>query len=326
MELPYNSSLAIDGAIIRRIREEKRLTQLYVSKVVGVTTDTVSRWENRRYPTIRRDNAIKLAEALEVDLEEILKKEKPVTEAQSEAPAGLPQQKKRWSLLLAALCLIIVAAIFFIHSNGYLPPQLEARRLVSPYAAPGSRVLVRVKVDSDKPLKGMILREEFPRDWTLVEADPPTSSLDNVEGMARWIFRNPPQPLIVSYMLEVPDDAALGTKLNFSGELIANPDGRRFETSLETAGQMEVKPLHWADTNGNQVIDDLEILEVSDVIDEAGRLHLGWEQIEKLWDAGGYRWDYDKGEFVPRRPPPAEQPVEPAEQPLEEPAAESSVL
>ncbi len=54
-------SIAVDGTSLRRIREEKRLTQLYVSKVVGVTTDTVSRWENNRYPTIRRDNAVKLA-------------------------------------------------------------------------------------------------------------------------------------------------------------------------------------------------------------------------------------------------------------------------
>ena len=310
MELSHASSVAIDGATIRRIREEKRLTQLYVSKVVGVTTDTVSRWENRRYPTIRRDNAIKLAEALEVELEEILKKDRPVAETHSEAAADLPQQKKRWPLLLAALCLGIAALAFFIQRNSYHPPQLDVRRLVSPYAAPGSRVLVRVEVSSDKPLKGMILREDFPRGWTLVQADPPASSLDNVEGMVRWIFRNPPQPLLVSYLLEVPIETEPGTKVDFSGVLIANPDGRRYETSPETVGEMVVKPLHWADTNGNQVIDDLEILEVSDLIDEAGRLHLGWEEIEKLWDAGGYRWSAEKKRFVPVRSPPEEPATE----------------
>jgi DNA-binding transcriptional regulator YiaG len=35
--------VAIDGAAARRIREEKKLTQLYVASVVGVTTDTISR-------------------------------------------------------------------------------------------------------------------------------------------------------------------------------------------------------------------------------------------------------------------------------------------
>jgi len=62
----------IDGAKIRRIREEKGLTQLYVATVVGVTTDTISRWENRRYPNIKKENAIKLAEALEAQLTDII--------------------------------------------------------------------------------------------------------------------------------------------------------------------------------------------------------------------------------------------------------------
>ena len=35
----------LDGSAIRRIREEQKLTQFYIAKVVGVTTDTVSRWE-----------------------------------------------------------------------------------------------------------------------------------------------------------------------------------------------------------------------------------------------------------------------------------------
>jgi len=70
---PYNSpekssAVCVDAAVVKRIRESRRLTQLYVSKVVGVTTDTISRWENNRYPTIRRENALKLAEALEVPL------------------------------------------------------------------------------------------------------------------------------------------------------------------------------------------------------------------------------------------------------------------
>jgi transcriptional regulator with XRE-family HTH domain len=65
-------TVCLDGATARRIREAKQLTQLYVSKVVGVTTDTISRWENNRYPSIKRENALRLAEALEVPVEEVL--------------------------------------------------------------------------------------------------------------------------------------------------------------------------------------------------------------------------------------------------------------
>ena len=67
----------IDGAKIRRIREEKSLTQLYVATVVGVTTDTISRWENRRYPSIKKENAVKLAESLEVQLADIIDHNQP---------------------------------------------------------------------------------------------------------------------------------------------------------------------------------------------------------------------------------------------------------
>lgn len=76
----------IDGAKIRRIREEKGLTQLYVATVVGVTTDTISRWENRRYPTIKKENAVKLAEALEARMTDIIDHGQPTPPAEPQSP------------------------------------------------------------------------------------------------------------------------------------------------------------------------------------------------------------------------------------------------
>jgi transcriptional regulator with XRE-family HTH domain len=299
MEITQSPSVAIDGSAIRRIREEKRLTQFYVAKVVAVTVDTVSRWENNRYPTIRRDNALKLAEALEVELKDIVKHDDVVE--QEIFAADEPKTKKHWPYLL--LLATFVAAIFgyFIQENRYHPPAIEAKRYLPPYAAPGSRILIRVKLTSEKTLKGMILREEFPKGWKLVEADPLPSSLDNQEGMARWIFRSPTLQTSVSYKLEVDKNSLLGEAVKLSGELIANPDGSRFEVTLQDVGTMRVEALHWADTNGNKIIEDLEILEVSDLIDAAGKLHLDWDLIENIWDAGGYQWDEQKNRFIPVR-------------------------
>ena len=65
----------IDGSRVRSLREAKGLTQLYIATVVEVTTDTISRWENKRYPSIKEENGLKLAEALEVTLDDILEKE-----------------------------------------------------------------------------------------------------------------------------------------------------------------------------------------------------------------------------------------------------------
>lgn len=305
MEFRQAPSVSIDGDAIRRIREAKKLTQLYISKVVGVTTDTVSRWENNRYPTIRRDNALKLAEALEVGLEEILKHDDVVEEEIFQADED--QRKKRWPLLLLVALAIVAGALLYWRTNGDPPPVLHAERILPANAAPGSRVLVRIKLASDKPLKGMILREEFPKGWKLVEADPPASSVDNLEGGARWIFRNPGLETQISYRLEVAKDAEMGRQVQLKGELIANPDGQRYAVPLDNLGSMQVTPLHWADTNRNQVIDDLEILEVSVLLDEIGQIHLEWDLLEDMWNAGGYRWDALSEQFLPERPEPDKQ-------------------
>ncbi len=299
MEPSNTPSVALDGDAVRRIREEKRLTQLYVSKVVGVTTDTVSRWENNRYPTIRRDNAQKLAEALEITLSEILKQELPA-EAADESSFSPRLKYKFWAYALVLLCVLLAVMFYFQQQANMIPaPVIQATRILPPYAAPGSRILIQVELASEKPLKGMILKEVFPVGWRLIEAEPAVSHIDEGIGIARWIFRNPPQTKNVFYLLEVPEDAGPESDVTIDGELIANPDGQRSAVPLESLGTMQVKPFHWADSNGNLVIDDLEILELSDLTDDTGQLNLDWDLIESLWEAGAYQWQVDKKQFVP---------------------------
>ncbi len=104
------STVCIDATEVKRIREDAQLTQLYVSKVVGVTTDTISRWENNRYPTIRRENALKLAEALEVQLDDILLK--PV----AEEPASVITTRKNSPFVWLFFAILLLIAIFVIGS------------------------------------------------------------------------------------------------------------------------------------------------------------------------------------------------------------------
>ena len=224
MEPLTSPSVAIDGGVIRRIREEHKLTQLYVAKVVGVTTDTVSRWENNRYPTIKRDNALKLAEALEVDLEEILQKE------DTEIAVNIPQQKlqsRRWLFLLLLAGAGLLLLVFLFQFNSPPVPILQATRILPRYAAPGSHILIQIKLSATRPLKGMILKETFPPGWHLLASEPVVSHLDSDSGVARWIFRKPLVSSRVFYILEVPENIPLNTDVSISGELIANPDGHR---------------------------------------------------------------------------------------------------
>lgn len=297
MEPMQSQSVSIDGDRARQIREEKRLTQLYVAKVVGVTTDTVSRWENNRYPTIRRDNALKLAEALEVELETLLlvdpSAEKPIPEQRH-------GQRRLWLLLVVALfCCGLLAFLYVYQQSSGAAPILQAKRVVPDYAPPGNRILVRVEINSEQPLKGMILKEQFAPGWRLIDAEPEASSVRSQAQGARWIFRHPPPTLTIYYMLETAADVGNDTKPFIQGEVIANPNDRHFAQPLTSSGKMLRQPYHWADSNANYVIDDLEILEVSEMTDNTAGLDLGWDQLEDLWQGDGYRWLPEKHEFEP---------------------------
>ena len=295
-------TVAIDGNVIRRIREEKRLTQLYIAKVVGVTTDTVSRWENNRYPTILRDNALKLAEGLEVDLAEILKKEEVADNPDAEM--SRKSKKQNWIYFLLLFGVTLAALVFLL-----LPPDppsavpvLQAKRFLPPFAAPGSRILIQVKLSAEKPLRGMILKETFPPRWHLIESEPVVSHLDADTGVARWIFRKPLLKTAVYYILEVPEGIEPGSDLTISGELIANPEGQRSSALVQSVGTMQLEPFHWTDKNGDWIIDDLEILELSDLTEEAQSLNLDWDLIEMIWETGAYRWDNGTKNFTPVQP------------------------
>ncbi|MBD1399215.1 helix-turn-helix transcriptional regulator [Pelovirga terrestris] len=292
------SSVAVDGTALRRIREEKRLTQLYVSKVVGVTTDTVSRWENNRYPTIRRENAIRLAEALEVELADIIKKDIQIQPVEKKQESRY-FDKRFW--LVIAVCLMVVFLAWFFISQRRVPfdAQLQARRLLPLHVAPGHELLVQLVISTEIPLKGMILKEEFPPGWQFISSDPEAASVDVATGVARWIFRNPQTLFTVYYRLAVPDDVPMDNVIAVSGELIANPEGQQFVLPVSADQRVSIRPFHWADTNANYVIDDMEILVFSELTENTSELDDEWYLVEQIWHSGSYRWDDDSYRFVP---------------------------
>jgi len=297
MTLLDSSSVAVDGAALRRIREEKRLTQFYVSKVVGVTTDTVSRWENNRYPTIRRDNAVKLAEALEVDLDEILKVN---VDVQTVEEIRRPKSFIIKTWIFAVVVLIVILILWFFYALKETPsePQLQAQRVLPPHVAPGHELLVQLVISAEAPIKGMILKEEFPSGWIFISSEPEATSVDMATGTARWIFRNPETHTHVYYRLGVPQDVHLNNEISVSGELIANPDGQQFVLPLYPDQRTSIRPFHWADTNANYVIDDMEILIFSELTENTSELDNEWYQVEQIWHSGSYRWDEDNYRFV----------------------------
>lgn len=294
-------TVCLDGAAVRRIREEKKLTQLYVAKVVGVTTDTISRWENNRYPSIKRENALRLAEALEAPVEDILQGGTGVCTIPEQS---LPPRPLIYRVLPILLVLFVLAAGYYYVQHQQLPADsLLAERVLPGYAAPGSIIPVQVRLEAGAEMKGFILREHFPPGWKLIEASPPPSSLDNEEGTARWIVKPGEDRRLIAYLVRVDSAAALGKEGIFNGEAIANPNGRNTPSPVAGATQLRIAPFQWADLNGDNIIDDAEMLQASDTVDSMKGVHLNWRQLEEIWDAGGYRWDEEKEQFVPQKPP-----------------------
>jgi len=312
----------LDSDAIRRIREEKKLTQLYVAKVVGVTTDTVSRWENNRYPSIKRENAVRLAEALEVDVEEILEKselggdESLEEEPPEESPSSREAVRKKslFFLLFVLLVLAIVLTYWFAQREDPLVGQFEGYRKLPIFAAPSDVIPVRIQIETHNAVKGYILRESFPAGWQLVEAAPPPTSLNNEQGVARWIVKPGDDRTRVVYRLRVADAADISeSSADFSGEIIVNPNGRNLSVALEGDGTVQVARIQWADLDGDGVVDDGEMLEASDTVDEMKGVHMDWDALEAIWDAGGYTWDEERRTFIPQKPSPTEDSAPSAE-------------
>ena len=69
---------------------------------------------------------------------------------------------------------------------------------------------------------GFILREYFPKGWKLVQSSPPASSLDNVNGVVRWIIKAGDDRERVVYMLQVDPTAKGSGVAVFRGEMIVS--------------------------------------------------------------------------------------------------------
>ena len=287
--------VAIDGAKIKTIRETKKLTQLYVASVVGVTTDTISRWENNRYPTIKRDNAEKLASALEVELTEILQREEGKT-VEETSPA--PEKKARRVLILAvavATLVLLAAGAFYFRQLHAMP---VAERRLPRFGAPGEIIPVQLRMSrNDATATGLIIRERLPSEWRLVNSMPPATTAQGPSEEVKWLIPPGSGPVTISYTVQVPLASGLKTTALFEGEIVAHGGEITRRGACGGDRSLTVAGVHWADKNGDGRIDDDEIMPAYYLTEEMKGLGLDWKEIEAIWSGKGYRWDSQKNEF-----------------------------
>ena len=309
-----SNSVDINGNKIRLLREQKELTQLYLATVVGVTTDTISRWENGRYPSIKPDNARKLAEAFGVSLEELLEDtpesvalaaeaEEPQVVANGAAAAGLADIpvclrifRGRWQVLAAGLLVALAgaAAIYFLLGTSF---AVCAVRVLPPHTAPGAPfpVVIRLSGEVDAP-NTVLVRDELTGD---AEALGPA-----IDGEAKQFGKNPRWighlwrgRGAFAYLVQPGKKLSAGDEIRFKGDIIAG-EGQTSGTAIDGISRIRLAPYHWADTDKDYVISASEIREAYATYSVRGQSLINFSEIEELWVAGRYTWNKKTQSFA----------------------------
>ncbi len=285
----------IDGNKVRELREEKGLTQLYLATAVEVTTDTISRWENRRYPSIKRENCLRLAQALEVDITEIMENEVPNSSEPSHSTRSFSLSKvskKLFVILFSFMVGIIFLGYKFYFKNNQ--PVIKATRYMPLNTIAGLPFPVKVQIvgvnDRDIPL---ILKESIPKKSSIISSLPLASTNLSDSHTIKWIqIVNKTADFVYVTSLDAPVD----TTLSFSGSISIQ---QKSDTPIEVSGPnaITVGSHHWADSNTDNMISDHEILSVYDKFSGFSGIDIDIDLIERMWLGTNYSWDPVKKSF-----------------------------
>jgi len=308
------SIVKIDGSKIKSLREEQDLTQLYLATAVGVTTDTISRWENKRYPTIKKENGEKLAEALEVSLEELLEKvdsteEQAVDqqerdpEPRTEASQGPRFPLKKMAFSLLALCLLAGVVVMLLPKKNI---QISCKRIMPGHAAPNVPfpVIIRIQADTDQELP-ILIREELTGDG-IASGRATAGEAKDFAKKPRWIGTLSQGQAQFTYMVTPGKNSQKDATISFSGE-IRSRKGKEIGTVIEGPATIRIAPYHWADGDKDYIISDNEILIAYETFSSPRESGIDFSTLEELWLAGQYTWNKTKAAFETTNTPLSEQ-------------------
>ena len=295
------SMIKVDGAKIKRLREEQGLTQLYLATAVQVTTDTISRWENRRYPSIKKENGIKLAEALNVKLEDLLEEEipgpgeeraaddTPATMAAKgeEAPSG---SGKTWMIagLLLGLILVVLVYLWFKQQSP-IAVTFSAERILPGHCIAGQPfpVIIQVSGDPEKST-ALIIRENIPPNATVKKITPEASASGKKNEPIKWLRKiNGTEAFTYIVTISGKDDE----EVTFVGTAAVSNDTNQSPRPIAGDTTIVIGQHHWADINKDNVISDGEILAVYNQYGEMQGFELDIDLIEEIWLGSGYEWN-----------------------------------
>ncbi len=289
----------IDGSKIKHLREEQGLTQLYLATAVHVTTDTISRWENKRYPSIKKENGIKLAEALNVSLEDLLQRNEAADSPPSFIPAvdcpPTPEKprfhvKKIWFLTILFLTpACIVAAIIWYSLYSYPELAITAERISPEHCIAGQPfpVMIRITgIPEDKPT-AIIIRENIPAYATVLKVSPEVAGGGMKKDMIKWLKKI---NTTATFVYVISATSGEEDKVGFYGTAAISGDSGSLPP-ISGSSTTSIGMYHWADTDKDNTISDNEILAVHDRYNDVESIDIDIDTIEKIWLGSGYKWN-----------------------------------
>ena len=293
-----SNTLTLDGKKLRQLREEQKLTQLYLATAVEVTTETISRWENKPAPSVKLENAQRLAEALQVPLTALLPEEGlPGNPAPATAAVVEKSQLFARSLSLrlgSAACVLLVFTLllFWYFRSETALPRAQAQRYLPAHSLPGQPFPVLLQMQAETNSNSLMLREDLPAGIILLAATPPsvnTSEYSSTARQLKWISpAGGPSRQDFVYLVQTAPYAG-DRQYSFSGTLVSAKRGGRPRV-IAGAATVRINHCHWADENCDQSIDDYEMLSVFDLIPNAEEAGLDVASIKAIWAGQGYMW------------------------------------
>jgi len=298
-----SSRVGIDGGRVKFLRESKGLTQLYISTFLGVTTDTVSRWENRKYPTVKWENVEKLAEALGVEVDEILDSRPGVPDGPDTPPAdsirARPRIMRKRLLFMgfSLLIFLLFVTLVLISVREKEIPSIRATRYLPKRVPAGQTFPVVVRVDADDNIPFSFILEETLSDNGVVQrGNPPIASASVDKRTVKWISNSGQSPVFIAYLVRISGDEISTGKVGFDGQIKAD-SAPGYEQQVTGDTEIELSDFHWADTNMDRRIDDEEILALYSSAEVLKNLGADIDLIMKIWSSGGYEWDQENKEY-----------------------------
>jgi len=284
----------ISGIALRSLREKQSVTQLYLATAVGVTTETISRWERQDAPTLKEENALKLADVLSVPLQDLLEVEEQAVEEITHVSISDPVNRKKIAGILLAVLTAVLAILFTLSSNGQVA-HFTAKRFVPSHTAPGQTFPVLIEIGFDtEDNSSLLLKEQLPQGCSVIRSIPEATAVG--ESFLKWVARDGSSMRLFAYLARCTDSKQQKADLLFQGSLLVR-QSRRQEIPITGNSQMQLSNFHWADSDQDNTIDDEELLAVYDEFDLVKGLDINIEEIESIWMGSGYKWSSEQSLF-----------------------------